>query len=89
MNTIYELNDVWQFLKQQELRIMELERRMYALLEAIKADGRLFDSYQATYDALASSNIVLERSRTIEEIDESLRQLGMQSSENDCARQPR
>ena len=89
MNTIHELNDLWQFLKRQELRTLELERRLYALLEVIKADGRLFDSYQATYDALASSNIVLEHSRTIEEIDQSLRQLGMQSSENDCVRQPR
>lgn len=89
MNTIYELNDLWQFLKRQEVRIMELERRLYALLQVIKANGRLFDSYQATYDGLASSNIVLEHSRTIEEVDESMRQLGMQSPENDCARQSR
>jgi hypothetical protein len=29
---------------------MELERRLYALLQVIKADGRLFGSYQATYE---------------------------------------
>lgn len=89
MNTNYELNDLWQFLKRQEVRTMELERRLYALLEVIKADSRLFDSYQATYDGLASSYIVLEHSRAIEQVDESLRQLGMQSSETDCARQSR
>jgi hypothetical protein len=38
---------------------------------------------------LASSYIVLEHSRAIEQVDESLRQLGMQSSETDCARQSR
>ena len=48
MNTIYELNDLWRFLKRQEIRTLELERRLCALIEVIKADGRLFDSYQAT-----------------------------------------
>ena len=83
------MNDLWRFFKRHEVRIMELDRRLYALLQVIKANGRLFDSYQATYDALASSNIVLEHSRAIEQVDESLRQLGMQRSETDCARQSR
>jgi hypothetical protein len=89
VNTIYELNDLWQFLKRQEIRIMELDRRLYALLQVIKANRGLFDSYQATYDGLASSNIVLEHTRRIEEVEESMRQLGIQSAENDCVRQSR
>lgn len=75
MNASQELTEIWYFLERQEIRLIELDRRLRALLEVLKTDTRLSDSYQTTYEQLGRSNIILEQGRTIQAIDEKLRNL--------------
>jgi hypothetical protein len=75
MNTSEELIEVWHLLKQQEIHLIELDRRTRALLDVLKTGPRLFDSYQTTYKDLGSSNVILEHEPAIRAIDEKLRKL--------------
>jgi predicted transglutaminase-like protease len=75
MNSSQELIEIWHSLEQQEVRLIELDRRIRALLEVLKTQPRLFDSYQATYKLLGSSNVILEHEQAIRVIQEKLRQL--------------
>ena len=75
MNTSHELIEIWHRLKQQEIHLIELDRRIRALLDVLKTQPRLFDSYHTTYKDLGSSNVILEHEPAIRAIDEKLRQL--------------
>jgi len=75
MNPFQELIEIWHFLEQQESHLIELDRRIRALLDVLKTQPRLFDSYQTTYKHLGSSNVILEHEPAIRAIHERLRQL--------------
>lgn len=77
MNTSQELIEIWNFLEEQEIRLIELDRRIRALLETIRTNASVFDSYRTTYECLGSSNLVLTRDRTVRAIDEKVRRLSV------------
>jgi len=77
MNTIEELTEIWHLLKQHEIRLIELDRRMQALLSVLKTQSSLFDAYQATYTQIGRSNVILQQEPTVLAIDEKLRQLSI------------
>lgn len=75
MNTSQELIEIWHCLEQQKIQLIELDRRICALLEVLKTQPRLFDSYQTTYKHLGSSNVILEHEPAIRAIQEKIRHL--------------
>jgi hypothetical protein len=77
MNTSQELIEIWHFLEEQEIRLIELDRRLRALLETIRTNASLFDSYRTTYERLGNSNLILTHDRTVRAIDEKVRQLSI------------
>ena len=77
MNTSQELSEIWHLHKQQEIRLIELDRRTRALLSVLKTQSSLFDAYQTTYTQMGRSNVILEQEPTILAIDEKLRELSV------------
>jgi hypothetical protein len=75
VNSSNELTEIWHFLERQEIRLIELDRRIAALLEVLKTNAQFFDSYRTTYEQLGRSNLILQQEKTIHEIDEKLRKL--------------
>jgi hypothetical protein len=75
VNSSHELTEIWHFLERQEIRLIDLDRRIAALLEVLKTNGQLFDSYKTTYEQLGRSNLILQKEDIIRAIDEKLRKL--------------
>ena len=59
---------------------MELGIQLRALLEVLKSQLRLLDSYQSVYKGLESSKLILEHELPIREIHEKLQQLSEAAS---------
>jgi hypothetical protein len=77
MNTSHELAKIWHFLKEREIRLIELNRQLSALLEVLRTESRSFDSYRTTYEQLGQSNAVLQQGQTLQAIDEKLHELSV------------
>jgi uncharacterized protein YydD (DUF2326 family) len=77
MNSSHELAKIWHFLKEREIRLIELNRELSALLEVLKTESRFFDSYRTTYEQLGQSNAVLQQGQTLRAIDEKLHELSV------------
>jgi len=77
MNSSHELAKIWHFLKEREIRLIELNRELSALLEVLKTESRLFDAYRTTYEQLGQSNVVLQQGQTLRAIDEKLHELSV------------
>ncbi len=77
MNSSHELAKIWHFLKEREIRFIELNRELSALLEVLRTESRLFDSYRSTYEHLGQSNVVLQQGQTLRAIDEKLHELSV------------
>lgn len=75
MATSQELIEIWHFREQQEIRLIELDHRFRALLEILKTQPRLFDSYQNAYKIRGSSKVILEHEPAIRTIREKLQRL--------------
>ena len=75
MSTAQELIDIWHFLERRENDFMELDRRLCALLNVVKSQPRLFDSYLSIYRVAGSSKVVLQHEQTIQTIHEKLARL--------------
>jgi molecular chaperone GrpE len=75
MNSSHELAKIWHFLKEREIRLIELTRQLSALLEVLRMESRFFDSYRTTYEQLGQSNAVLQEGQTLQAIDEKLHEL--------------
>lgn len=77
MNSSHELAEIWHFLKEREIRLIELNRELSALLEVLRTESRFFDSYRTTYEQLGQSNAVLQQGQTLQAIDEKLHELSV------------
>ncbi len=77
MNSSQELAKIWHFLKEREIRLIEINRELSALLEVLKTDSHFFNSYRTTYEELGRSNVVLQEGQTLGAIDEKLHELGV------------
>lgn len=75
MNSSQELAKIWHFLKEREIRFIELNRELSALLEVLKTESSFFDSYRTTYEQLGQGNVVLQQEQTLRAIDEKLYEL--------------
>lgn len=77
MNSSHELAKIWQFLKEREVRLIEINRELSALLEVLRTKSRFFDSYRTTYEQLGQSNALVQQGQTLQAIDENLHALSV------------
>ena len=77
MTSLQELAEIWHFLKQREIRLIEINRELSALLEVLRTESRFFDSYRTTYEQLGQSNAILQEGQTLQAIDQKLHELSV------------
>jgi uncharacterized protein YydD (DUF2326 family) len=75
MNSSHELAKIRYFLKEREIRLIELNRELSAPLEVLRTESRFFESYRTTYKQLGKSNVVLQQGQTLRAIDEKFHDL--------------
>ncbi len=77
MASSHEFVKIWNFLKEREIRLIELNRELSALLEVLRTESRFFDSYRTTYEQLGQSNAFFQQGQTLRAIDEKLHELSV------------
>jgi hypothetical protein len=80
MDVAQELAQVWNFLLEQERRILELRRNLLAMTEILKSQPHLFDSYRTTLRDLGQSELMLRSEQSLRDIESKMRDLAEQRS---------
>ena len=75
-----ELAQLWNFLLEQERRILELRRNLLAMTEILKSQPYLFDSYRTTLRVLGQSEIMLRSEQSLRDIEGKMRDLAEERS---------
>ena len=60
-----ELVQIYKLLEEQEAKLIDLQRRLRALITVLEGHPQLFDSYQSVYRGLGSSTALREFEPTI------------------------
>lgn len=80
MDVAQELAQLWNFLFEQERRILELRRNLLAMTEILKSQPHLFDSYRTTLRDLGQSELMLRSEQSLRDIESKMRDLAEQRS---------
>jgi len=75
MDVAQELIEICSLMKEQERNFIDLQRSLRAALDVLKTKPHLFDSYQTTYQYLASSSVVLQHEQTLIRLNNKIQQL--------------
>ena len=75
-----ELAQIWNFLREQERRILELRRNVLAMTEILRSQPHLFDSYRTTLRDLGQSELMLRSEQSLRDIEDKMRELAAQKS---------
>lgn len=80
MDVAQELAQIWNFLREQERRILELRRNVLAMTEILRSQPHLFDSYRTTLRDLGQSELMLRSEQSLRDIEDKMRELAAQKS---------
>lgn len=75
MDVAQELIEICSLMKEQERNFIDLQRSLRAALDVLKTKRQFFDSYETTYQDLASSSVVLQHEQTLIRLDNKIQQL--------------
>jgi Mg2+ and Co2+ transporter CorA len=78
MDVAQELAQLWNFLLEQERRILELRRSVLAMTEILKSQPHVFDSYRTTLRDLSQSELMLRSEQSLRDIERKMRELAEQ-----------